>query len=298
MRENNSGGIRRQEPARVDLPEGKVRVLESHHAADFEMDTGAWPFHKVCWVAVGSGRLEHGSGFSKLRRDDFLLLPAGWSHRFVDDPGHPLTLVILCLSPAYLSQTPRAQAQHLWETALKRHPAGQPACARSAFHRGSLIERFRLALREQRDRKPGWETVLESVADRLLIRFIRGYCAARDRHIASSLQTVKGAIEYIDAHPYEALQIATMAERCSLSPRRFTDLFKQLTGDTFSHYLNRQRIRYACERLDETGHILYACHESGFNDVAYFYRVFKKNTGLTPGAYLDQPPGSTQSPGE
>jgi len=114
----------------------------------------------------------------------------------------------------------------------------------------------------------------------------------------ATLQTVKGAIEYIDAHPYEALQIATMAERCSLSPRRFTDLFKQLTGDTFSHYLNRQRIRYACERLDETGHILYACHESGFNDDAYFYRVFKKNTGLTPGAYLDQPPGSTQSPGE
>lgn len=298
MSKNHHGQLRRQEPARIDLPDGQVRVLESHHAVDFEMEIGAWPFHKICWVAVGSGRLEHETGFSRIRRDDFLLLPAGWPHRFVDDPGHPLTLVILCISPEYLAQTPRAQSLGLWRTALQRHPAGQPACAQSAFHRTSLLERFRLALREQRDRKPGWETALESVADRLLIRFVRAYCEPRDRHVASSLQTVKGAIEYIDAHPYEALQIATMAERCDLSPRRFTDLFKQLTGDTFSHYLNRQRIRYACERLDETGHILYACHESGFNDVAYFYRVFKKYTGQTPGAYLDQVPRSTQSPRE
>jgi len=100
------------------------------------------------------------------------------------------------------------------------------------------------------------------------------------------MRTVEGAIEYIDGHPYQAMQIGDMAERCGLSPRRFTDLFKQRTGMTFSHYLNRRRIRYACERLDETGHILYACHESGFNDLAYFYRVFKKHTGLTPGEYL------------
>lgn len=288
MSEKHRGGLRRQAPARIDLPEGKVRVLESHHAADFEMKIGAWPFHKVCWVAVGSGKLEHDSGTQIIRQDDFLLLPADWPHRFVDDPGQPLTLVILCLSPGYLLQTPQAQAQALWQMALKRHPAGHPACARSAFHRTSLLERFRLALREQRDRQPGWETALESVADRLLIRFVRGYCEARDHHVASSLQTVQGAIEYMDAHPYEALQIQAMAERCDLSPRRFTDLFKQLTGETFSHYLNRQRIRYACERLDETGHILYACHESGFNDVAYFYRVFKKYTRQTPGEYLDK----------
>ena len=280
------GRLRRQQPARIDLPEGKVRVLESHHASDFEMPIGTWPFHKICWVAVGAGGLEYVGGKARIRRDDFLLLPADWSHRFVDLPGQPLTLVILCLSPGYLSRSPRGQIQAFWEMALERHPAGQPACAQTAFHRTSLVALFRLALREQRDRKPGWETALEGVADRLLLRFIRKYCEARDRHVASSTQTVKGAIQYLEAHPYEALQIGPMAERCNLSPRRFTDLFKQQTGLSFSQYLNRQRIRYACERLDETGHILYACHESGFNDVAYFYRVFKKQTGLTPGEYL------------
>lgn len=287
MQEIIKGGLRRRRPASVDLPEGKVRVLESHHAVDFEMELGDWPFHKICWVAVGTGHLEHGTGATRIQPDDFLLLPAGWAHRFVDHPGDPLTLVILCLSPNLLEQEAGLEIQEFWETALDRHPPTQPACARSAFHRGSLVELFRLALREQGDRKTGWETILRDVASRVLIRTIRGHCEARERHAPSSTQTVRGAIEYIDAHPYEALQIGDMAERCGLSPRRFTDIFKQQSGETFSHYLNRQRIRYACERLDETGHILYACHESGFNDVAYFYRVFKKYIGRTPGEYLE-----------
>jgi AraC-like DNA-binding protein len=251
------------------------------------MELQDWAFHKICWIAVGNGRLEHASGATRIQRDDFLLLPAGWSHRFVDDPGNPLTLVILCVSPDYLIQESRKEIREFWDSALQLHPPGRAACAQSAFHRGSLVELFRLALREQRNRKAGWETALGGVVNRVLIRIIRGYCVARESHIASSMQTVRGAIGYIDAHPYEALQIGDMAERCGLSPRRFTDLFKQQSGDTFSHYLNRQRIRYACERLDETGHILYACHESGFNDVAYFYRVFKKHTGRTPGEYLE-----------
>jgi len=73
------------------------------------------------------------------------------------------------------------------------------------------------------------------------------------------------------------------------SPRRFTALFKEQTGLTLNNYLNQRRIEHACRRLDETGHILYACHESGFNDLAYFYRVFKKISKMTPGQYLRQP---------
>lgn len=282
MGKERTGELRRQQPAWVELPDGEARVLESHHATDFAMEFGAWPFHKICWVAVGRGQLEHGSGAAKIRQDDFLLLPADWSHRFVDHPSEPLTLVILCVSRSYLT----GQAEELWDLALGRHPAGRPVCARSAFHRSSLVATFRLALREQGQQQLGWETALQGVVDRLLLSFGRGFGEARDRHVESSMRTVEGAIEYIDGHPYEALQIGEMSERCRLSPRRFTDLFKQRTGLTFSHYLNRQRIRYACERLDETGHILYACHESGFNDLAYFYRVFKKQTGLTPGEYL------------
>lgn len=288
MRKEPRGELRRRGPASVDLPDAGVRVLESHHAPDFEMPFAAWPFHKICWVAVGRGKLEHAEGEAGIERDDFLLLPAEWPHRFVDQPGEPLTLVLLCLSDGYLWGNGNRRTGELWERVVCRHPPGAPVRARTAFHRGTLVRQFRLALREQGDQYTGWETALADVADRLLIGFARGHGEGRDGHVESGMRTVEGALEYIDAHPYETLQIGGMAERCGLSPRRFTDLFKQRTGETFSRYVNRQRIRYACERLRETGHILYACHESGFNDLAYFYRVFKKQTGLTPGGYLER----------
>ncbi len=286
MNEDTRKSIRRQAPARIVVPRGQVRVLESHHAIDFQMALDAWPFHKICWVAIGLGHLETEERKVAIQAGDFLLLPAARAHRFIDKLGEPLTLVLLCISEQYLADSRSQQRRELWHQTLSGHVFGEPYCARTAFHQNMIVANFRLALREQGNRELGWETALEAVADRLLLAFGRQQCVARRAHRPGSWHAVEGAIEYINTHLFESLQIEAMAERSGLSPRRFTDLFKQITGQTFSHYLNRKRIEYARHRLDETGHILYACHESGFNDLAYFYRVFKKQTGMTPGAYL------------
>ena len=286
MNPSESDFLRRKVPARIAVPEGEVRVLESHHAGDFRMDVSEWPFHKVCWVAVGRGLIETTAEAIPIQADDFLLLPAGLAHRFVDDSSEPLTLVVLCISRKFISGPGNGKLLDLWESTLSRNAPGQPLCARTGFHHSALMESLRLALREQGNRRPGWETALQSVASRVILNFARNHCEPREDHVRSSMRAVEGAIEYIDTHVHENLHIDDLATRSNLSARRFTDLFKQRTGLTFSQYLNRRRIEYACQRLDETGHILYACHGSGFNDVAYFYRVFKKQTGMTPGEYL------------
>ncbi|MEX0330999.1 MAG: helix-turn-helix domain-containing protein [Puniceicoccaceae bacterium] len=282
----NQAFRRRKAPARIEVPEGQVRVLESHHDVDFQMPVSTWSFHKICWVAVGKGELESEEGRYSLRADDILLLPADWPHRFVDDPREPLTLVILCISGKFMEATDGGGKPSLWESIRESTAPGKPLRARTAFHRSNLIEMFRLALQEQGRQRRGWETILETIASRVLVSFARGHLEEGEVDGNSSLRSVEGAIEYIDTHVHERLTIEEMASRSNLSPRRFTTLFKQLTGETFSNYLNQKRIEYACQRLDETGHILYACHGSGFNDVAYFYRVFKKFTGMTPGEYL------------
>lgn len=250
------------------------------------MPMGEWPFHKICWVAVGKGSLESEQKTFSIGASDFLILPAKWRHRFVDLSKAPLTLVILCISVDYLETSLKSQLSLLWRKSLGDESWGQPRCARTAFHLSALVENFRLALQEEQNRSFGWETALKTVANRLLLNLSRGHCEVRESYETSSTKSVQGAVEFIDSHLYESLQVSDVAERCGLSPRRFTDLFKEVTGKTFSQYLNEKRIAYACRRLDETGHILYACHESGFNDAAYFYRVFKKHTGQTPGEYV------------
>ena len=296
MKRSHLSATRRISPAEVDVPPGELRVIESHHAAGFEMGMGVWPFHKICWVAVGRGRLEFAGEAIELQRDDFLLLPAGVKHRFVDEPGDPLTLVILCLDVGYLEQNSNRELMELWRAALQCEALCRALCARTAFHHTALVEHIRRALHEQSAGRAGWRTAVQAATDAVLIRFARGHVEARDSHHATSRHAVAGAVEYVDSRPYEPLRIADMAERCQLSPRRFTDVFQQVTGETFNGYLNRRRIEFAIERLRETGHILYACHESGFNDLAYFYRVFKKQTGLTPGEFLHQGTGPSGKP--
>jgi len=288
MDDSSNYSLRRERPASIEVPEGQIRVLESHHAPGFSMETGVWPFHKIAWVAVGKGNLE-GPGLSfDIQRNDFLLLPGNWPHRFVDHSREPLTLVILCVSAEYISFNRNTEIRQLWQDGLGEAETGRPRCAKTPFHQSRLVEAFRETLNEQEEKRSGWQTALQSIADRLLLLLRRGYTTVGNSDTFSSMQSVIGAIEYMKTHPQESLQIADMAERCDLSPRRFTQLFKQRTGTTFNHYLNQTRIDFACRRLHETDHILYACYESGFNDLAYFYRVFKKYTDLTPGQFISR----------
>lgn len=62
--------------------------------------------------------------------------------------------------------------------------------------------------------------------------------------------------------------------------------FKKWTGQTIFHYLNAIRIENA-KQLLSTGYytISDVAQKTGFRDVYYFSRVFKKCTGFTPGRY-------------
>jgi len=59
-------------------------------------------------------------------------------------------------------------------------------------------------------------------------------------------------------------------------------LFKQETGQTLNDYIIESRIQRACELLvntSQTGREI--ARATGFNDVRYFYTLFKKRTGMT-----------------
>lgn len=63
-------------------------------------------------------------------------------------------------------------------------------------------------------------------------------------------------------------------------------IFKKLTGVTIFAYLTDLRIQKACELLSSTSLKVGAiAHMVGFADETYFYKVFKKARGVSPGQY-------------
>lgn len=69
----------------------------------------------------------------------------------------------------------------------------------------------------------------------------------------------------------------------------FERYLKNQTGLTFVAYLNSLRIAKARDLLQHSGlSMLQIALTCGFGNQAHFNRVFRKMTGLTPGAYRKQ----------
>lgn len=63
-------------------------------------------------------------------------------------------------------------------------------------------------------------------------------------------------------------------------------LFKERTGQKFVDYLNNVRIAKSKELLTQTDKKMYQIAKSvGYDNVKYFFRIFKKFTGMTPEEY-------------
>jgi AraC-like DNA-binding protein/mannose-6-phosphate isomerase-like protein (cupin superfamily) len=275
--------VRREVPAAVELPPGGIALLESHHASSFAMPLGVWEFHKLCWVSVGRGAVGLEEGEQPLERDRCILLDAGRPHRFIDDPSDPFTLIIVCFHPRVF------EAHACLGEAFARLgddlPFAEPWQGRNAFLTAGLKNHFRELLREQATRAEGHEAMLAARLTQLLIETARGAVAGK-LPPARGLARLDGVLAYLEAHFRDPVELDRMARLAGLSRRRFSELFRQRTGQSLVAYVNRRRVDHACARLRETGHIAYSCYESGFQDLAYFYRVFRQQVGQTPGAYL------------
>lgn len=112
-------------------------------------------------------------------------------------------------------------------------------------------------------------------------------------HMIAALKS-KGQLDinqitsYIDKHYEDAISLDSIASIFYVSKEHLSRSFKQQAGITISDYLVKQRMEKAKQLLSEHSlAIKDVASMTGYPDVAYFYRVFKKYTGTAPGEYRD-----------
>ncbi len=97
---------------------------------------------------------------------------------------------------------------------------------------------------------------------------------------------VKHALAYIHQNYTEPLTRAEIAAEVGFSENYLTDLFRREIGITPWDCLNRFRIQRATQLLVETTYtISFIAQQVGYDDPAYFSRVFKKYTDQSPRDY-------------
>lgn len=103
------------------------------------------------------------------------------------------------------------------------------------------------------------------------------------KHLVANIEK---ALELIQYRYSSALSVEEVAEICGYSKGNFCKTFKNITGDTFHHFLNKYRIKMACMLLDLTDYSVDTiASEVGFADAKAFCRVFKSIKGMTTGEY-------------
>ena len=94
---------------------------------------------------------------------------------------------------------------------------------------------------------------------------------------------VQRAIAYIHQHHARELTRHEIAAYVGVSENYLTQIFNRETGSAPWEYLNAYRVRRARELLQTTGASITAiAQEVGFEDPAYFSRVFRRIEGVSP----------------
>ena len=110
--------------------------------------------------------------------------------------------------------------------------------------------------------------------------------AARVSVAPGNAQHIEKACQYIQRHLREDLTLERVAANGYISKCYLCQMFKPVTGRTFSEYVTRQRMIRARNLLlttDET--VASIAEHCGYRTAAYFCTAFKKETGVTPKAF-------------
>ncbi len=209
-------------------------------------------------------------------------LPAGLAHTRTAVAQKPVEFYLACYRPGLLEPEVREGLKVLGLASLPVFSPGKTTAS-------SLRSIFREMLFEQEARRPGWRMALISSLQTIAVRAWR-LAESAGKILAPSFSPGSDSAERVaqfaltlrtQFHLHRTL--ASAAKSVGLSERRFSDLFTQATGQSWSHYLQSLRLEHATKLLvGSEKPVLTIALESGFEDLSHFHHVFKARYQRSP----------------
>ena len=117
-----------------------------------------------------------------------------------------------------------------------------------------------------------------------------GLCHAPNAALRESsrrrVMQLKKTFQLIDDAYDQPLTLGDLAAAAGLTPNYFCRFFQKITNRSPIDYLNHYRIEAACIRLAHSGEsITEIALATGFNDISYFIKTFRKYKGISPLKY-------------
>lgn len=246
-----------------------------------------WHFHpeyELTYIVKGEGKRLVGDSYETFGAADLVLLPPYLPHTWITEPdeGEQHTAIIIQFSRALLDPFLKLKEfqgiNRLFSMVDKglHFPEAGGSILPDLIHRmsqSSGVDAF-TGLLQLLD----WLGKMSSLP--------LASAAYRPLRGNESEMRINQIFGYVQSNFEQELSLKKAAALVHLSESAFCKFFKRVSGKTFSDYVNEIRISNACRLLIETDLPVSAiAHESGFDSLTYFNRVFKKKKGQRPGEF-------------
>jgi AraC-like DNA-binding protein len=102
-------------------------------------------------------------------------------------------------------------------------------------------------------------------------------------------RTIAAAVRHLVANHRETVRLEELLALTGLSRSGFARQFKQHSGRSFSEFLNGLRLEAACRELLESSRaVVDIAFASGFTQVSFFNRLFRRTYGCSPSEFRRQ----------
>ena len=270
--------VRVKRPIEVRFPSHGIFALESHHAPGWRMEPTRHGFLKCCYILKGGGTIACDQAPIVCRKDDIVVLPVGQRHCILDSPDKALSLYAICIEPKVLAHEPALRS------AL---PIGR--LPRKLLVASQIRGLFRRVLFEQALSRPAGAAMITGLTLELLAILAR--VTGRDEldtlAPATESTEMRARVENyaadLERRFFEDTSLDHVAMSLGMSRRRFTQLFRLVTGCSWLEKVQQLRINHAQKLLTETDRSVAAvAFECGYEDLSSFYRAFKRQTKVSP----------------
>jgi len=232
----------------------------------------AHPFHELALMLEGECEWHLENDSATLREGDLLLLPPGTFHAERSRPG-------TSARPAWVGFEWEARPPRQWF---------KPVSAGPWF--ADLKRLFRVVFEEHQSQAFGAEQRTLLALQEILILFGRLFDRPPETRSGSAdaRQIAGAAAQTIRVNLREPIAIRDLAAYHSLSPSRFSAIFREVHGKGPGRFLRETRLKHARELLDAAElSIKEIAAKCGYADVSHFSHSFRQAMGRSPREYRD-----------
>ncbi|REJ77517.1 MAG: AraC family transcriptional regulator [Acidobacteria bacterium] len=131
-----------------------------------------------------------------------------------------------------------------------------------------------------------WQTCSELVAEGITLEMLGRSARKEAAPEKKPPRWLEKVVDKLSDEFRESPSTNELAEIAGVHPVHLASVFRKFRGETIGEYLQSRRVEYACGKLaDRETPLADIAVDAGFSDQSHFTKVFRRSTGLTPGAF-------------